>query len=168
MIKNTLLLILFILAFFSYSVAQEPEIKQDSVIVKAPLLDSTFLSKDIFSVLREIGPYNNLVIVEQTDNLLIAFNNHISLAGNKKITGYRVRIFFDNKQDARVHSGSVVGSFSGRYPEISVYRTYENPYFKVTVGDFRTKSEATMLLKRIESDFPSAFIVKETINFPPL
>ena len=36
----------------------------------------------------------------------------------------------------------------------------------MTVGDFRTKSEAVELLNRIKSDFPSAFIVKENINYP--
>lgn len=166
--RYTLLSLLFVFAFCSYSSAQEAEIKQDTIIFRAPLLDSAFLRRDIFSILREGGPNLNRVSIDQSDNLLTAFNNHIALAVNKKITGYRLRIFFDNKQDARVHSSSVVNSFSSRYPEFPVYRTYENPYFKVTVGDFRTKSEATMLLKRIESEFQSAFIIKETINFPPL
>ena len=41
-----------------------------------------------------------------------------------------------------------------------------NPYFKVTVGDFRTRSEAVKLLERIRGAFPSAFVVKENIEFP--
>lgn len=150
------------------AVAQESEIQQDTTIVKPPLLDSALLSRDVFSLLKERGPFSNRVSIDQSENLLAAFNNHIALSANKKITGFRVRIFFDNKQDARVHSGNVAGSFAGRFPDIPVYRTYENPYFKVTVGDFRTKSEATVELKRVETEFPSAFIVRETINFPPL
>jgi len=166
--RYSVLTLLLIVAFCSISNAQESEIIQDTTIVKAPLLDSTFFKKDIFSILQEAGPYSNRVNVEQTNNLLTAFYNHIAQASNKKIAGYRVRIFFDNRQDARGLSNGVVGRFSDSYPETPVYRTYENPYFKVTVGDFRTKSEATMLLKRIKSDFPSAFLVKEIINFPPL
>ena len=46
------------------------------------------------------------------------------------------------------------------------YRSYANPYFKVTVGDFRTKSEAMALLERIKYEFPSAFVVKENISYP--
>jgi hypothetical protein len=34
------------------------------------------------------------------------------------------------------------------------------------VGDFRTKSEAMALLARIKGDFPSAFVVKENIEYP--
>jgi hypothetical protein len=52
------------------------------------------------------------------------------------------------------------------HKDIPAYRTYTNPYFKVTVGDFRTKSEAMELLSRIRSEFPSAFVVKENIEYP--
>ena len=56
--------------------------------------------------------------------------------------------------------------FKGMFPGISAYRTYSNPFFRVTVGDFRTKSEAMQLLQRVKGDFPTAFIVKETIGYP--
>ena len=36
----------------------------------------------------------------------------------------------------------------------------------MTVGDFRTRSEAVKLLERIKGAFPSAFVVKENIAFP--
>ena len=52
------------------------------------------------------------------------------------------------------------------YPGVAVYRTYTNPYFKVTVGDCRTKSEAMKLLSRIKRNFSSAFVVKENIEYP--
>ena len=52
------------------------------------------------------------------------------------------------------------------HPGIAAYRSYENPFFKVTVGDFRTRSEAMQLLTSIKSEFPKAFLVKENINYP--
>ena len=59
--------------------------------------------------------------------------------------------------------------FSEKYHGIPVYRSYVNPYFKVTAGDFRSKSEAMQLLQKIRQEFPSAFIVKEkSINYPAL
>ena len=54
------------------------------------------------------------------------------------------------------------------FPDILAYRTYTNPYFKVTVGDCRTKSEAMILLGRVKKAFPSAFVVKENIKYPPV
>ena len=56
--------------------------------------------------------------------------------------------------------------FESMYHDVVAYRTYANPYFKVTVGDFRTRSEAVRLLERIKGAFPSAFVVKENIAFP--
>ena len=56
--------------------------------------------------------------------------------------------------------------FEAMYHDVKAYRTYANPYFKVTVGDFRTKSEAMELLSRIKVNFPSAFVVRENISFP--
>jgi hypothetical protein len=56
--------------------------------------------------------------------------------------------------------------FTSAHPGIGAYRTYSNPFFKVTVGDFRSRSEAMELLNQIKDEFPSAFIVKENIHYP--
>ena len=77
-----------------------------------------------------------------------------------------VRIFFDNRQTSRVESEETLKRFQQLFKGVSAYRTYTNPYFKVTVGDFRTKSEAMELLARIRGEFPSAFVVKENIEYP--
>ena len=77
-----------------------------------------------------------------------------------------MRIFFDNSQSARTESEATLKAFEAGHHDISAYRSYVNPYFKVTVGDFRTKSEAMQLLQKIKWEFPAAFIVKENINYP--
>jgi len=83
-----------------------------------------------------------------------------------KFNGFRVRIFFDNKQSARAESERIASEFSSVSPGIAVYRIYENPYFKVTVGDFRTKSEATRFMNSIKGIYPQAFITRDQINYP--
>ena len=83
---------------------------------------------------------------------------------SRTMNGYRVRIFFDNKQNSRGASEAAAGRFRGMYPGTAVYRTYTNPFFKVTVGDFRTRSEALQLLSAIKNEFPSSFVVREKIN----
>jgi hypothetical protein len=65
-----------------------------------------------------------------------------------------------------VESENTLKKFNTLFPDVMAYRIYANPYFKVTVGDFRTKSEAMALLARIKGDFPSAFVVKENIGYP--
>ena len=77
-----------------------------------------------------------------------------------------MRIFFDNGQNSRGESEAVLKRFEAVYHGIPAYRTYANPYFKVTVGDFRTRSEAMALLVKLRNEFPRALMVKEKINWP--
>lgn len=127
----------------------------------APAVDSTLIGKSIFNLLPN-------VTVHQSQGILSSMNRQIASNHSRKISGYRVRIFNDNKQNSRGASEAAMGRFKGMYPGIAAYRTYSNPFFKVTVGDFRTKSEAMRLLQQVKGSFPSAFIVKETINYPPV
>jgi hypothetical protein len=54
------------------------------------------------------------------------------------------------------------------YPDIRTYINYDNPYFKVTAGDFRSRDDALSLFVRVKQHFPKSFIVSERIRFPPL
>ena len=83
---------------------------------------------------------------------------------SRNVQVYRLRIFFDNKQDARSVSEQVVNLFREQYPDIPVFRGYTNPYFKVTVGNFRSKSEAMKFLNEIKAQYPSVFLVRETFS----
>ena len=162
-----IIIITAVSACFSRSAsAQQVEVPEgyelvDSVIYRpVATADSTLVGKNIFNVL----PDN--VNVRQSQQIANSMKSHVASNGARTISGYRVRIFFDNKQNARTESESVLKRFNGLYPDVMAYRIYANPYFKVTVGDFRTKSEAMALLARIKGAFPSAFVVKENIEFP--
>ena len=137
---------------------------------QAPAVDSTLIGKNIFNLLpsRERGSKAD-VTVHQSQSIQSALSKQISANSSRRVPGYRVRIFNDNKQTSRGASEAALNRFKGMYPGIAAYRTYTNPFFKVTVGDFRTKSEAMQLLQQIKGSFPSAFIVKESsINYPPV
>lgn len=140
----------------------------DSVIFRpAAVMDSTLIGKNIFSLLPsgKDGVSGEVDLIQPLE-LETSMITHISTNSERTISGYRVRIFFDNKQTARTESEEALKKFESLYHDVSAYRSYANPYFKVTVGDFRTKSEAMELLERIKFEFPSSFVVKETIEFP--
>ena len=165
-----ILAIIIITAFsacFSRSAsAQQIEVPEgyelvDSVVYRpVAAADSTLVGKNIFGVL----PDN--VSVRQSQQIANSMSSHVSSNKSRTMSGYRVRVFFDNKQNARTESEATLKKFKGLYPDVMAYRIYANPYFKVTVGDFRTKSEAMALLSRIKGSFPSAFVVKENIEYP--
>ena len=140
----------------------------DSVIYRpVATVDTTLVGKDVFLLMpsREMGD-NAGVKVNQTEAVKDAMRRQVVENEERTLSGYRVRIFFDNKQTARVESEETLKKFESMYHDVVAYRTYANPYFKVTVGDFRTRSEAVKLLERIKVAFPSAFVVKENIEFP--
>lgn len=140
----------------------------DSVVYRyVEGVDTLLAGKDVFHVmpLKAKGDKADVEIY-QSQEIAEALRKQVEANGKRLVPGYRVRIFFDNRQSARVESEETLKKFESMYHDVKAYRTYANPYFKVTVGDFRTKSEAMELLSRIKSVFPSAFVVKENISYP--
>ena len=123
-------------------------------------VDSTLLGRNVLSVL------GSGVTVNQSPAMKSAFDSYVSANASKKVTGYRIRVYYENSQNARNRSEAIARTISGTYPGIGVYRTFESPNFKVCVGDFRTKDEALKLYHALKSSYPTAIILKETINYP--
>ena len=48
--------------------------------------------------------------------------------------------------------------------DYDAYEEYQQPNFVINVGNFKTKLEATELLKKIKEDYPYAFIVKSKVR----
>lgn len=115
------------------------------------------------------APYNELMrslgsSVFSSDSLNVAMLKQIEKNGSRKTTCYRLRIYFDNSQNARTVSEQVSNKFSFLFPDVPVYRVYVNPYFKVTVGNFRNKSDAMRFLNELKPHFPSVFLIKESFS----
>jgi hypothetical protein len=110
----------------------------------------------------------SLKVVFQSQAIERLIERHIEYNNTHRIDGFRVRIFRDNGANSRQRSQEERERFQQLCPEISTYLTYDNPYFKVAVGDFRTKDEALALLFKIKPSFPKAFIIAESIHLPPL
>ena len=123
-------------------------------------VDSTLMGRSILSVL---GPG---VTVNQSRTMRSALDSYVSNNAAKKLSGFRIRVYFDNGQSARTRSEAISRSISNAYPGIGVYRTFESPNFKVCVGDFRTKDEALKIYHSLKATYPTAIILKETINYP--
>ncbi|MCK9626120.1 MAG: SPOR domain-containing protein [Bacteroidales bacterium] len=167
--KKILVFVLFIFlsnAVFAQDVIEKTE-QRDTVAVKPPMIDSLLYGQNIFLILSDDNNGGKVVIRQDTSisSAMAAYKNDSEC---KNITGYRVRIFFDNKQNARTQSEIIENEFTSLFPNIRAYRNHVRPYFKVTVGDFRTKAEAVKFMNNIKYKYPSSFLVKETINYPLL
>ena len=83
--------------------------------------------------------------------------------------GYRVQVFDDNnprtaKQQAEERRNMIIS----RFPEFRGYVTFNSPYWRVKVGDFRTRSEAEAAMGAIRAAFPNIGpqlrVVRDKIN----
>ena len=150
-------LIIAILALLPAMMLRAQEYRVDNGSAQ---VDSTLVGRSVLSVL------GSGVSVNQSSAMKSAFDSYVSANASKRITGYRIRVYYENNQNARNRSEAIARTISGTYPGIGVYRTFESPHFKVCVGDFRTKDEALKLYHALKSSYPTAIILKETINYP--
>ena len=163
--KRILTCILFLILAVRLGAQTAPEgyVLVDSLVF-TPLsaVDSTLRGETIWSAMPDA------VSVHQSGRSRIALADQTERNARKNFSGYRIRIFFDNKQSARGASEAAVSRFKALHPGTAAYRSFANPFFKVTVGDYRTKSEALAALQYIKPDFPTAFIVREKFKYPAI
>ena len=81
-----------------------------------------------------------------------------------RFQGYRLGIYSDNGPDAQETSLAAKTTFESNFPDINVYWVYDNPYFKVTAGDCLTEEEAVMLLARVSTLFPKAYVMRAMMS----
>jgi hypothetical protein len=102
----------------------------------------------------------------EVDSLLTS--NYYKLLNQNSIKsgvpGYRIRIYSESGLGAKEEQQRVKARFLTLYPEVDAYNRYDEPYFKVYVGDCRTRSEALKLYDRISRAFPDAIIREDYIN----
>lgn len=151
MMKRILLIFSLLLLGAASLQAQETE-------AAAPV-DSTLLGRSILSVM---GPG---IKVSQSTTVQQALDNYIRTNGNKSISGYRIRVYYDNGPQARAKSEMIERTLQQQLG-VAVYRSFESPNYKVTVGDFRTKDEALRIYNALKGTYPTAYMIKETINYP--
>lgn len=83
--------------------------------------------------------------------------------------GFRIQIYNSSEKNAREESGKRRAEFFGQFPDLVSYATFDRPsYYKIRVGDYRTRIEGTRDLMMIRKVFPDAILVPDIINFPDL
>ena len=98
-------------------------------------------------------------------NELVLKHILINEARKEKMKGYRVQIHFGAEKAKAL---DIKSKFILQNHKVDAYLDYQQPYFKIRVGDFRTKLEAYKFMQEISGNFPGAFIVSDDIELPPL
>jgi SPOR domain len=133
-------------------------------------------TSDLFQRQKENSHAGRLKIIQapSIDTLIsryILVNKNLYVNyGYYGMEGYRIQIYSSNNRNAREEANKVKFEFINKFPGIASVIVYDNPgYFKVRVGDFRSKTEATKLYLMILKVFPDSYFIPNCfINFPDL
>ena len=102
------------------------------------------------------------IIYSEDRRIAVLFKRYLDENARKPgIDGYRIQLYFGNEREK---AREVKTSFLRQFSEISANESYQQPNFRVRVGDFRTRLEALRFLKQVSTSFPSAFVVTDQIN----
>lgn len=103
-------------------------------------------------------PDGNVVVFsdQRIDTLLAYVNDNPPL-----INGYRIQIFFGGRSSAE----NKKAEFLRRYSEWPIYIVWQQPDFKVQVGDFISKIQAEKVQHEIISAYPNAYPIYTKIKF---
>jgi hypothetical protein len=119
------------------------------------------LSQNIFSQEK-----TGRVVVNEEKRITELFSRYTAEnASNPSIDGYRVQLHFGNDRDK---AKEVKTKFLKLYSDIEAYESYQQPNFRIRVGDFRTRLEAVKFQKQIHQQFPGAFVVTDKVSLPKL
>jgi hypothetical protein len=122
--------------------------------------------QDVLEFVRE-NP--RLTIEHESDRLdsLLAKRARLDMA-NPTMKGYRVQVFSGSGNEARQKANQLRSEFLQLYPDMATHLVFQQPNFKVRIGDLRTELEAIRLKKEIGYDYPNGFVVRDMIDLPAL
>jgi len=107
------------------------------------------------SIIISQSPIINQLIEKRTANNL----------RDQTTDGYRVQLFSGtNRGEAQIEKSKAEILFEDQ----TVHLIYNQPYFKVRVGDYRTKLEAIRMQELLKEHFENMFIVKDNISLPEI
>ena len=117
-------------------------------------------AQDTSAVVVHKDPRLDLLLKKQGD-----VNAAIRRANARTAKGYRLLVVNTNKRDEAIAAKTKVYT---SFPELKAYLIYQSPYFKLKVGNFRTREEAQQYQRNLGYYFPKGvFVIPDIIEITP-
>lgn len=122
------------------------------------------------SVITDLFNSNSNISVHQDKRIERLVKKHIKANGeNEGMLGYRIQIYSGSGSEARKEAMAIRTHFIISFPDVKTELIYQEPNFKLRVGNFRTKSEGYKLYKSLLQEFPgSYFVIEQNMEFPEI
>ncbi|MCW3787998.1 SPOR domain-containing protein [Plebeiibacterium sediminum] len=75
------------------------------------------------------------------------------------IDGFRIQLYLGSNNNAKKEASEVKAKVLSLFQDEKIYVMYEAPFWRVQVGDFRSKSESLELYRKLKKEFPSCYPV---------
>lgn len=122
----------------------------------------------IFFAITATAMAQNLNIHQDSRiNALISKQRAI-YAADSTLKGYRIHVFMEIGNEALKHAEETKRRFENAFPDIPIYLSYSEPYFRLRAGNFRNRVEAEKCLRRIKPRFKEAFVTADAIYRPKI
>jgi len=113
------------------------------------------------------GSQKEALIIRQDPSIDTLVNRHIIANTLKQgIDGWRIQIYRGGHRTASEDANKVRARFMEDFPDMRSYLVFDKPnWFKVKVGDFRTREEAAKVFFKIQSIYPDAYLIRDVIGY---
>lgn len=110
---------------------------------------------------------NGVLILNQSPKIdtLVMKQRQIHV-NDSTIDGFRVQIFMELGNDALRHADSIKSKFQEKNPDIPVYLIFGQPYYRLRIGDYRTRLEAENMYQQLKKEYKNAFVTADRIELP--
>lgn len=146
--QKTGLFIIFLIGFCLSTKAQEAGVVEVSKDTLISILQN-------FRAENEINPTSSRSTISLGPKVIDK-----SKATRVKRKGFRVQIFSgSNRADAQ----DVQNQFKSLHPDMEAYMTYQEPNYRVKVGDFTSRAEANNYMRILRNQYSNVFVFQEDI-----
>ena len=119
-------------------------------------------------VVKQPSALEMLLMKRVEENIAEDENLHEHRQANSR-SGYRIQVFDDNNPRTAAAQAKARGrQMEAAFPQYKTYVSFNSPYWRVKVGDFRTRGEAEAAMADFRDAFPQlgAYlrIVRDRIN----
>ncbi|MGH2564490.1 MAG: SPOR domain-containing protein [Ginsengibacter sp.] len=103
--------------------------------------------------------------IEQLVKKQIDYNEVATRDARRYVQGYRILVMSTNDRAKAVNAKTKIYQ---EYPDLKSYLSYQAPFFKLKVGNFKEHKDAEDFLHEIEKIFPTGtYIVRDVIEVNP-
>ena len=126
-----------------------------------PIVTLTFLTVLLFTNSSSLYAQQGVVSIDQDKEIekLLEYKKDL-----RTVNAYIIQIFSNSSTAARSEAQSTRSKATALFPNWSNSIEYEQPNYKIWVGNFRTRLEADRALIEVKKTYANAFILSPRSN----